>query len=138
MAVSTFKINEIVSITARLVSKNSSVRSAMERCEESGDVWSVGAREPPFRLDRLLAFLNTVFAWGLPTPPPAARLAHASLDRAQDNGSVPAQLIFIARINANTALVLVPQGDASPPARLPPSLLALQLPCHARPKPLVG
>jgi hypothetical protein len=24
------------------------------------------------------------------------------------------------------------------PAPLPPSLLALQLPCHARPKPLVG
>jgi hypothetical protein len=62
-------------------------------------------------------------------------LAHASLDRAQDNGSVPAQLIFMARIIANTALAVVPQGDAGP---LPPSLLALQLPCHARPKPLVG
>ena len=32
------------------------------------------------------------------------------------NGSVPAQLIFMARINANTALAVVPQGDASPPA----------------------
>jgi hypothetical protein len=41
----------------------------------------------------------------------------------------------MARIIANTALAVVPQGDAGP---LPPSLLALQLPCHARPKPLVG
>jgi hypothetical protein len=43
-------------------------------------------------------------------------LAHASLDGVQINRSVPAQLIFIARINANTALAVVPQGDASPPA----------------------
>ncbi len=35
---------------------------------------------------------------------------------AQGNGSVPAQLIFMARINANTALAVLLQADASPPA----------------------
>jgi hypothetical protein len=35
---------------------------------------------------------------------------------AQDNGSVPAHLIYMARIDANTALAVVLQGDASPPA----------------------